>query len=118
MLAASFGVATVTEPMARGREPYSLERRMQIRSPPIDTRTRSRTVWSSILSSGSSGSAVTDCGLAAQVAIQAFRGAATSCGATRRKQTRAQFRSPRMRWTPPGVKADVVKIEHAQNAAL
>ena len=55
-----FGAATVPEPIRRGAEPYSFERRMQIWAPPMDTRTRSRTVWSSMLSSGSCGSGADD----------------------------------------------------------
>jgi hypothetical protein len=46
-----------------------------------------------MLSSGSFGSGATGCELAAQVAIQAFRGAAIKWGANRRKQAKAQFRN-------------------------
>ena len=40
----SGGIATVAESTRRGEEPYSLERRMRIWLPPMDARTRSRTV--------------------------------------------------------------------------
>src|SRR6266566_1715162 len=96
-LAGPFGVATVAEPIGRVEEPYSLERRMRIWAPPIDTRTRSRTVWSSMFRSGSCRSGAADCGLAAQVSIHASPGAAArggrnaSWGPNRRRQTRAQL---------------------------
>jgi len=90
--------ATVTAPTSRGVEPYSLDRRRQIRDPPTDTRTRSRTVWLSILRSGSLGSGNPVCRLAAQVAIQAFGGAPAICDANKRKHTSAQFRNSLICW--------------------
>src|SRR5215468_3180634 len=74
-LEASFGVATVAAPILSGEEPHSLEKRIRICSPPSERRTRSRTVWSSILFSGSLESESAGPGLDAQVAIQAPRSA-------------------------------------------
>src|SRR5438445_10398648 len=109
MLEASFGTATVADPTMRGEEPYSLERRIQMWVPPIETRMRSRTVWSSMLSNGSRASGPADCGLAAQVAIhllggvfrRASRATSASWRVIRRKQARTQFRSLCMRWCSP-----------------
>src|SRR5438309_7055665 len=106
---ASFGTATVADPTMRGEEPYSLERRIQMWVPPIETRMRSRTVWSSMLSNGSRASGPADCGLAAQVAIhllggvfrRASRATSASWRVIRRKQARTQFRSLCMRWSSP-----------------
>src|SRR5262249_44192804 len=70
------GIATVAAPIKRGDEPNSFEKRSRIWLPPMDARTRSRTVRLSILSRGSRGFGLPDCGLVAQVAIQAFGEAA------------------------------------------
>jgi hypothetical protein len=90
-LEAPLGLATVTAPASNGSDPYSFERRMRIRSPPTDTRTRSRTVWLSILSSGSSGSGAADCGLDVHVATQALGVAAGSEGTVSRNKTESRF---------------------------
>jgi hypothetical protein len=68
MLSGLVGIATVAAPTSSGTEPNSLESRIRICAPPTDTRTRSRTVWPSILLSGSFGERSSACGLLAQVA--------------------------------------------------
>src|SRR5215813_4403252 len=88
-----FGIATVAAPMRSGEEPYSLENRIRICVPPNERRTRSRTVWSSILLSGSLRSESAGSGLVAQVAIQALRSAWTGPERTKNRHPRAQLRS-------------------------
>lgn len=81
----------VAEPIRRGDKPHSFEKRSRIWFPPTDTRTRSRTVWLSILSSGSLEFGVPDCGLAAHVAIQLFVEASSSCGPNESNQIVTHF---------------------------